>query len=368
MQNGATIFSPVTFGKLELPNRIVMAPMTRSFSPNNIPSQEMLEYYKRRAEGGTGLIITEGTFINHPVANGYENVPAFYADALPMWKKIVDTVHESGAKIMPQLWHTGNMRTPGVSPNPQMLNIGPMDEFDGEKQLTRAMKQHDIDEVIKAFTQAAIDAVRMGFDGVEIHGAHGYLIDQFLWRKSNRRTDKYGGSLDNRIRLASEIVRSIRNAVPSDFTIVFRFSQWKIDDYNAKIAENPDELESILLALSQAGVDIFHASERDFAAPAFENANLSLATWTKLITEKPVITVGGIGIDKILDLHEAEDGDMQTKPKSLSRVEEKLKNREFDLIGVGRALLADPNWANKMKNNQMDAIIPFSTSSLKTLS
>ncbi len=368
MQENLTLFTPFKMKNLTLPNRIVMAPMTRSLSPNNIPTKEMLHYYKRRATGGTGLIITEGTFINHPVANGYDDVPAFYGEALKMWGEIVTQVHSSGAKIMPQIWHTGTMRMPGTSPNPELLSMGPMDVFDGETQTAKAMNQQDIDDVIQAFTQAALNAKELGFDGVEVHGAHGYLIDQFLWQKSNQRTDKYGGSLENRIRFATEIVISIRKAVGKDFPIVFRFSQWKIMDYDAKIVQTSEELKTFLLALVKAGVDIFHASQRRFWKAAFEDCALSLAAWSKKITGRPVITVGSVGIDQVFELDIFAGTQIDTKPHSLTLVEEKLQANEFDLVAVGRALLADPNWATKIKTNQVDKIIPFSTKSLSTLS
>ena len=368
MQTESVLFSPVTLDNLTLPTRIVMAPMTRSLSPNNIPTVEMLEYYKRRAEGGTGLIISEGTFINHPVANGYMDVPAFYGDALEMLVKIVKEVHASGAKMIPQIWHTGSIRPKGMFPNPDLLSIGPMDEFADKTKTVKAMDQQDIDDVIAAFTQAAMDAKELGFDGVEIHGAHGYLIDQFLWENTNQRTDTYGGSLKNRIRLASEIVSSIRKSVGKEFTIVFRFSQWKMMDYDAKIAKTPDELEVFLLALVEAGVDIFHVSQRRFWEPAFEDSDLSLAGWTKKISGKAVITVGSIGMDKAIEVDMFEGKRVLTTPSSLTLVEEKLQNKEFDLVAVGRALLADPNWANKMKNNQLNKVIPFSSDSLATLS
>lgn len=368
MHTDSMLFSPVTLGRLELQNRIVMAPMTRGQSPHNIPTTEVLEYYKRRAEGGTALIITEGTFINHPVANGYPDVPAFYGEALEMWRHIVDAVHESGSKIMPQIWHTGAMRAMGVEPNPEMLSVGPVDQTADGQQVVRAMTQKDINDVVVAFANAAADAQKVGFDGVEVHGAHGYLIDQFLWEESNQRSDAYGGSLENRLRLACDVVRAIRKVVGAEFPIVFRFSQWKISDYDAKIVQNPEELKVMLELLVDAGVDIFHASQRRFWEPAFEGSELSLAAWTKELTGKPTINVGSVGIDQAMDVTMFGGQKVVTKPESMALVEEKLGNQEFDLIAVGRALLADPEWANKMRDNQLERIMPFSTDSLATLS
>lgn len=353
MKENSILFSPITLGNLTLKNRIAMAPMTRTQAKNNIPTEDMIYYYAKRAKGGTALIISEGTFVNHEVANGNFNAPAFYGDALIMWKKLVDKVHASGAKIIPQLWHAGNTRKLGVTPNENMVSIGPMDEYIKGKQTVRAMSQNDIDEVIKAFTKAALDAKELNFDGIELLAAHGYLIDQFFWEKTNQRTDKYGGTFTNRLRFANELVKSTKKAVGKDFPVVFRFSQWKTIDYDAKIAKNEKELKELLLSLVEAGVDIFHVSEKRFWMPAFKESPLTLATLTKKITNKPVITVGNIGLDEDLE--------------TIKLVEKKLKDNEFDIVAVGRALLADANWVNKIKENRINEIIPFSKECLNKL-
>ncbi len=139
------------------------------------------------------------------------------------------------------------------------------------------MTQADIDDVVAAFAKAAADAERVGFDGVELHGAHGYLIDQFLWAGTNRRTDAYGGDPVARTRFAVEIVQAVRSAVSPGFPVVFRFSQWKADHYDARLAETPEELEAILTPLATAGVDAFHASTRRYWLPEFDGSDLNLA-------------------------------------------------------------------------------------------
>ncbi len=345
-----------------------MAPMTRGQSPRNIPPPKVAQYYRRRAEGGAGLIITECTFINHPTANGFPDAPAFHGEeALAGWRHVVNEVHEAGGKIMPQLWHAGPSRSRGTAPNESMLSIGPMDIFENGQQITKGMSQGDIEDVVAAFTKAADDAKSIGFDGVEIHGAHSYLIDQFFWHKSNKRKDKYGGSLENRVRFACQIVESIRAAVGEDFPIVFRFSQWKLTDYDARIACSNNELEEILLPLVKAGVDIFHVSTRQFWQQEYSGSELSLAGWTKRITGKPVIAVGSVGIDKQFSLDMFSES-IVSQPKSVELVEKKVKNGEFDLVAVGRAILADPNWPYKIMSGQSDKIIPFTSASLATLS
>lgn len=345
-----------------------MAPMTRGKSPRNIPTPEVAKYYRRRAEGGTGLIITECTFVNHPTANGFPDAPAFHGEeALAGWQHVVDEVHEAGGKIMPQIWHAGPSRQMGTAPNEAMLSIGPVDLFENGHQVVKGMSQSDIHDVIMAFCEAAIHAKSMGFDGVEIHGAHSYLIDQFLWHKSNKREDEYGGSIQNRVRFACQIVKSIRDAVGDGFPIVFRFSQWKLTDYGAQIAHTPIELEQILMPLVDAGVDIFHVSTRRFWQPAFSDSELSLAGWTKKISGKAVIAVGSVGIDKPFSLNMFSEK-VTAQPNSVALLENRLAEGEFDLVAVGRAILADPNWPAKIESGQLENIIPFSSDSLLTLS
>jgi 2,4-dienoyl-CoA reductase-like NADH-dependent reductase (Old Yellow Enzyme family) len=345
-----------------------MAPMTRGQCPQNIPTPEVAQYYRRRAEGGVGLIITECTFINHPTANGFPDAPAFHGDkALSRWRHVVNEVHGAGGKIIPQIWHAGAARSMGIAPNEAMLSIGPVDRFEKGEHVVKGMTQGDIEDVVKAFGKAAADAKSIGFDGVEIHGAHGYLIDQFLWHKSNKRKDKYGEGFQNRVRFACKVVESIRTAVGDEFPILFRFSQWKLTDYDARIAHSPNELEQILLPLVEAGVDIFHVSTRCFWQPGFSNSELSLAGWTKKITGKPVIAVGSVGIDKPFSL-DVFSKLILSQPNSVDLVDRKIENGEFDLVAVGRAILADPNWPSKIKLGRLDKIIPFSSESLATLS
>ena len=364
----ASLFQPFALGPLALRNRIAMAPMTRCFSPGNIPGKDVADYYKSRTAGGVGLIITEGTVINHPQASAYPNVPAFYGKALDGWKVVVDEVHAAGGKIAPQIWHTGPSRRPGVEPNPELPGIGPSEVVvDGKVVVARATKQ-DIDDMIGAFAQAASDAKSLGFDAVEIHGAHEYLIDAFLWEKTNTRDDEYGGSVENRTRFAVEIVKAVRAAVGKDSTIGFRFSQWKQQDYHAKLAYNKADLAKILLPISEAGVDIFHASVRRFWAPEFESGPETLAQLTKQITGKAVITVGSAGLSyEFRGKPDANEKDPFLNPDNVDEAALELTAGNFDILAVGRALLNDPDWANKVRTGERSKIIPYSDESLKSL-
>jgi 2,4-dienoyl-CoA reductase-like NADH-dependent reductase (Old Yellow Enzyme family) len=354
------LFEPIQIGSLTLSTRVVMAPMTRSFCRGGVPNAKVIEYYRRRAAAGVGLIITEGTTVGHQAANGYPHVPRFYGeDALTAWKSVVDAVHGEGGKIIPQLWHVGNVRKLGTEPDARVPGYGPMAILRRGKVQVQGMTQTDIDAVIAAFAQAARDAQTIGMDGVEIHGAHGYLIDQFLWEGSNQRTDGYGGSLANRSRFAIELIQAMRAAVGPDFPIILRFSQWKQQDYSARLVQSPAELDAFLQPLSAAGVDIFHCSTRRFWEPEFAGSELNLAGWTRQLTGKPTITVGSVGLDGEF-LQFMSGADKVAQPTDLTALLTRLNNQEFDLVAVGRALLADPDWAVKVRDNRQQEIQPFS--------
>ncbi|WP_341708274.1 NADH:flavin oxidoreductase [Halopseudomonas sp.] len=362
-----SLFQPFKLGNLELSNRIVMAPMTRNFSPNGVPNQGVVDYYRRRAESGVGLIITEGTVVDHAAANGYPNVPYFHGEeSLAGWKKVVDAVHAAGGKIAPQLWHVGNVRRLGTEPDADVPGYGPMERLKDGKVVVKGMTQQDIDDVVAAFAKAAKDAKDVGFDAIELHGAHGYLIDQFFWEGTNQREDQYGGSMENRGRFAVEIIKAVRAAVGADYPIIFRFSQWKQQDYTARLAPTPELLEQFLAPLADAGVDIFHCSQRRFWEPEFESSDLNLAGWTRKITGKPCITVGSVGLDgEFLQFMVNTDKVAQTA--NIDGLLERLEADEFDLVAVGRALLVDPQWADKVREGRFEDIAPFSRDALKTL-
>lgn len=359
------LFTPFSIGKLTLPNRIVMAPMTRTFSPNGMPGADVAQYYRRRAENGVGLIITEGTVINHPSSADHPNVPQFYGPALEGWSSVVEQVHAAGGRIFAQLWHVGMARAVASPPNPESLPIGPSGIDLSGNQVTTPMTTSDILSVIEAFAQAAADAKLLGFDGIEIHGAHGYLIDQFFWNRTNIRTDRYGSDIEGRTRFAIEIIRAIRGAVGPTLPISLRISQWKSSNYTAKLAVTPKELASFLDPLTEAGVDIFHCSTRRFWEPEFEGSDLNLAGWVKSLTGRPTITVGSVGLNEEFTRSFAPG-----KVAEVTRLDgliERLERNEFDLVAVGRPLLADPEWTLKVRKGRFDELKPFTAEALQTL-
>lgn len=361
------LFTPFKLGALELPTRVVMAPMTRTFCPGGVPHAQVVEYYRRRAAADVGLIITEGTTVDHPAANGYPNVPRFHGeDALAGWKKVVDAVHAEGGRIVPQLWHVGSVRRLGTEPDASVPGYGPSEKLKDGQVVVHGMSHADIRDVIEAFARAARDAKAIGMDGVEIHGAHGYLIDQFFWAASNQRSDEYGGDLAGRSRFAIELVQAVRAAVGPDFPIILRFSQWKQQDYSARLVDNAEALGEFLRPLVDAGVDIFHCSTRRFWEPEFEGSDLNLAGWTRLLTGKPTITVGSVGLDGEF-LQFMVDTDKVAQPASLEKLLQRLDDQEFDLVAVGRALLVDAQWAAKVREGREQDILPFSREALTSL-
>lgn len=364
----SVLFQPFACKSLNLANKVAMAPMTRMRSPSYIPNDEVVGYYRRRAEAGVGLLITEGTTVNHQAANGYEQVPAFHGSALAGWKKVVEAVHEAGGQIIPQLWHVGAVRRPGIGPDKEVPGYSPSGMHKPGKTGCYEMTRQDIDDVVRAFAEAARDAKEIGFDGVEIHGAHGYLIDQFFWEGTNQRDDEYGGSLEKRTLFAQQIIRAVRAEVGEDFAIVLRFSQWKQQDYGARLVQTPEELERFLAPLVDAGVDIFHCSTRRFWEPEFEGSDLNLAGWTKKITGKPVMSVGSVGLDEdfIGDSQMGMGGDANAT--GIDELVRRMNNDEFELIAVGRVLLQDPQWLEKIRHGKVDEIKPFNRAALGTLS
>ncbi|WHY65007.1 NADH:flavin oxidoreductase [Neobacillus sp. SuZ13] len=367
---GHTLLQSVPFGNEMLASRLVMAPMTRMFSPEGIPGKNVAQYYRKRAENGIGLIITEGTAINHPAAVMSPDIPRFYGEeALNGWANVVNEVHQAGGKIIPQLWHVGAARKAGSEPNIDAPTVSPSGlTLRGQRnEKIKALTKEEVAEMIDAYAEAAANAKRIGFDGIELHGAHGYLIDQFFWELTNKRTDDYGGDLGERTKFAADIVRACRKEVGPDFPIVFRYSQWKGTDYQAKLAKNSNELEQLLTPLVEAGVDIFHCSTRRIWEPEFkdEDPSLTLAGWTKRITNKPTIAVGSVGINRAFLSN--QDNDHVTIEDNLKILDEKIKASEFDYVAVGRAILADSEWAVKLKNGHLNQVVHYTKESEKYL-
>ncbi|WP_256009890.1 NADH:flavin oxidoreductase [Desertivirga xinjiangensis] len=364
--NTDILFRPFNLKSLNIKNRIVMAPMTRSFSPQGIPTPEVAAYYRKRAEGEVGLILSEGTVIDRPASSNDPNVPHFYDDqALAGWQNVISNVHEAGGSMAPQIWHMGIM-------DQHHSGWLPSSPFEGPSGMGRpgvvngnVMSDADIADTIAAFGKAAAAAKRLGFDSLELHGAHGYLIDQFFWEETNKRTDIWGGNtLAERTRFAVEVIKEVRRQVGEDFALIIRLSQFKPSAYTNKLAKNPQELESWINPLSEAGIDLFHCSQRRFWEPEFEDSDLNFAGWVKKVSGKATISVGSVGLTgEFLAAFAGES----SQPSSLDELLRRMDRGDFDLVAVGRPLLSDPNWVQKIREHRTDELKGFTKEALAEL-
>ncbi|MFC7704257.1 NADH:flavin oxidoreductase [Plastorhodobacter daqingensis] len=364
-----TLFRPFRIGTLELKNRIVMAPMTRNAAPDGIPGPANAAYYRKRAEGQVGLILSEGTVVERPASRNEPHVPFFFGEAaLAGWKSVIDAVHAAGGRMGPQIWHTGSTRG-GSGWEPDAPVESPSGLLAPGKPRGRVMSEEDIADTVAAFARAAADARRLGFDTVEIHGAHGYLIDQFFWSGTNQRSDAYGGAtIAERSRFAAEIVAAVRAAVGPDFPVILRVSQWKQQDYGARLATSPDEMASWLVPLVEAGANVLHCSQRRFWEPEFPEIDgeegLNLAGWAKKLTGAATISVGSVGLSgEFL----AAFGGENSRSVGIEGLIRRMERDEFDLIAVGRALISDADWVKKVREGAQEQLQGFNPASLAEL-
>lgn len=362
------LFRPFALKGLNLANRIVMAPMTRGMAEGGVPGAKQAEYYRRRAEGGVGLILSEGTVVDRPASRNLPGIPFFHGEAaLDGWKGVIDAVHSAGGKMGPQIWHTGSTRAGDWEPDTPVESpsglVGP-----GDPRGT-TMTEEDIADTISAFARAAADAKRLGFDVVEVHGAHGYLIDQFFWGGTNLRQDRWGGaSIRDRSRFAAEIIKATRAAIGPDFPLILRVSQWKQQDYKVRLTQSPEEMAEWLVPLVEAGVDILHASQRRFWEAEFPEIDgaegLNFAGWAKKLTGAPTISVGSVGLDG--EFFGAFRG-AGSAVSPLDRLVARMEREEFDLIAVGRALISDPAWVRHVREGAEDRLRGFDAKDLAEL-
>lgn len=349
----------LTIRSTTLKNRIVLAPMGVGHCVGGVPDAELRSFYRRRAQNGVGLIITCATFIDHQSASNHLLLPSIAGrEAQQSWASVVRDVHDAGSAIILQLEHSGVDRNPNMSLVPSAPTISPSGVDHAGKIYGTKMVVDDIDSVIDAFARSAQVAEQLGFDGIELHGAHGFLIDQFFWDITNFRKDKYGQPS----RFAVEVVEAVRSRTSPDFIISFRWSQWKMHDYNASVVRSASELEELLSPISQAGVDIFHASTRRWWKPLFSDSPLTAAAWTKIATGKPTIAVGCVGSSETI-FHTVFEG-KGAGVAPLIGVEAALKRADFDLVAVGRPLLGDHQWAFKVLSGNQSELKDFKAEAL----
>ncbi len=354
-----SLFAPFVIKNLHLKNRFVMSPMSRYSCPGGVPNEELLAYLTRRAQAQVALVMTGGAAIDRPAANHSPILADFRPVCHPMWKRGVDAVHEAGGAIGIQLWHAGAWfnQAPGYRPAPLE---SPSGLAAAGRQVGEPMSEEAIADVIAEYGRAAAAAQALGFDAIEIHAAHGYLLDQFFWDETNLRSDRWGGrQLAERTRFPAAVIHEVRKTIGDAMPLSVRISQWKEQNYEARLAQDPGEMAAWLEPLVDAGADLFSCSQRRWWEPHFAGSDLNFAGWAKKLTGKPTITVGSVGLDVEVM---AFFGGSVAKPQAIDAVAERLERGEFDLIAVGRALIADPQWVLKVQDGTYRDMKPFDKS------
>ncbi|MHA0036449.1 oxidoreductase [Deinococcus sp. PESE-13] len=343
------VLQPVALGSHQLKNRAVVAPMTRiSATSDGVPTPLMADYYARFANGGFALIITEGIYPDQTRGQAYGGQPGLEtSEQQAGWTEVVNRAHAEGALIVAQLMHAGALSQclpetyapSAIQPLRTMLK-----DYGGEGpfRIPKAMTTEEIHETINTFVQAARRAHAAGFDGVELHGANGYLIDQFITEYTNKRTDDYGGSLPKRLHFVKEVISAVRSALPTSFLVGVRLSQGKVNDFHYRWPGGSQEAEIIFAAVKDAGVDYIHVASEGtgWEASARMDNHESVTSIARRVSGLPVIANGGMH-DLLL----------------AARV---LQNADADLLSLGTGALANPDWPQRIARGE--DIRPFDPS------
>lgn len=328
------LFTPFKIKDFTLKNRIALAPMTRlSASENSIPRQDVFDFLVHRAQNGVSIIYTEAIVTDYESAQGYPNQSRLLTQPqIDAWKTVVEAIHKEGSIAIMQMFHCGRMAWPEVNPAYRSIAPSPIAPK-SDNPLTGspypvpdAMSQFDIDHVINGFVETAKGAIAAGFDGVEIHGAHGYLISQFLSFYSNKRSDNYGGTEENRYRLAHQIIQAVSKVIPADRLLVFRISNWGIADMEVSLFGSTDEYQKIIKDLSKEPIDAISVSTYEYNQKAF-GTDKNMAQLTRAVTDLPIMICGSI--------------------YNRTSAEDALKYA--DIILSAKSLLLNPNWVEDIR-------------------
>jgi 2,4-dienoyl-CoA reductase-like NADH-dependent reductase (Old Yellow Enzyme family) len=333
-----SILTPFDIKNLTLRNRLAVAPMTRvSATQTGVATDAMVRYYERFAKGGFGMVITEGIYTDQRFSQGYPFQPGMTdAEQAQAWRTVTDRIHVQEAAVFAQLMHAGalsqgNRFTQHTAAPSAVRPKGEQMRFyfgEGQYPVPVAMTDEDIADAIAGFAQAAKRAMLdAGFDGVEIHGANGYLLDQFLTDFSNQRNDRWGGSTQQRVGLILEVIKAVREAVGS-VPVGVRISQGKVNDFGHKWANGEHDAEIIFGSLKDAGVDYIHVTEFEAWKPAFASTTQSLAALARRHAPGVVLLANG-------GLHEEEHANA-------------VLNDGVDILAIGKAALANPDYPNRL--------------------
>lgn len=327
------LFETLAIGRMALRNRLAVAPMTRvSATDGGCTTARMACYYGAFAQGGFGLVITEGIYTDKAYSQGYRHQPGLSDDVQrDAWATVIDAVHKGGARMVAQLMHAGALSqgnpyrggTVGpsaVRPKGQQMTFY---RGTGDYPVPRSMANAEISEAIHGFADAAVRAKHAGFDGVEIHGANGYLLDQFLTEGTNLRNDRYGGDVERRLRLIVEVTQAVRTAVGPEFTVGLRISQGKVNDFTHKWRNAEDDAALIFGTLARLPIDYVHTTEFEAWKSAF-GSGASLATLARRHAGVPVIANGSL--------------------QDPARAADLIGSGQADVVALGRGALTHPDW------------------------
>lgn len=360
------LFRPLEIRGMRLRNRFVMPGMQRGFMNDGAPTPRMVEYMRRCAAGGAGLIISESTSPDHPSAYWQPMMGRLEPATLGAWREVVTAVRAQGAAFLVQLWHPGAMRKVAAGhPLAGSPALSPSGLIQAGRPHGRAATRAELEELTLAYVRAAQDAQALGADGVEVHSAHGYLLDQFLWEQTNVRDDEFGGAtLAERARYPAAIVRAIRAAVGERLVISYRFSQFKEVDYGAVVARDPAELRGLLEVLRAAGVDLFNVSSRRCFKPEWPNSahpERTIAEWTRALSAAPVMTCGSVGLDveMFANLFDDQEPAELSVERDLALLAQRVSAGTLDLVGVGRMHIANNDFVSKVRAGRFRELVLF---------
>ena len=331
------LFTEFKLKNFRFRNRVGVAAMTRmSAGGDGIPRQDVFDFLVRRAQNGVSIIHTEAIITDYESAQGYPGQARLLTQRqIDAWKPVVEKIHNEGAIAIMQMFHCGRMAWPEVNPANRTIapsSITPAQEnpLTGTPYVVPdSMSQFDIEHVITGFVETAKGAVEAGFDGIEIHGAHGYLISQFLSSYSNKRTDQYGGSVENRYRFAHEVIQAVKQAIPDDRLLTFRISNWGIADMEVSLFDSAVEYQDVIKLLSQEPIDAISVSTYEFSQKVFDT-DKNMTQLTREATELPLMICGGI----------------------FDRVTADAALEDADVILSAKSLLLNPNWVEDIRANK----------------
>lgn len=334
-----SLFTATDINSVTLRNRLAVAPMTRvSASEDGTATEMMARYYERFARGGFGLLITEGVYTDQAFSQGYIHQPGLSDEAQGQaWRPVVNAVHRHGARIFAQLMHAGaisqgnRFRDTAVGPSAVQPKGHQMEFYHGKGAyvVPAAITEEQVTEAIEGFAASAARAVAAGFDGIEIHGANGYLIDQFLTDYANRRSDRWGGETRQRATFARAVFEAVRAKVGKSVPVGVRISQGKVNDFTHKWAAREQDAEAIFGTVAEAGVDYIHITEHKAWEPAFEGGQGSLvALARRYAPHVPLIANGGV--------------------QDPARAQEVMA-AGADIVALGKAALANPDFPSRVQ-------------------